>query len=290
MVAFIPDLFGSHPLLIDKFLWQQIDRLSDLFRTSWVWIGGLASLVASFTVISPFFDLYAGITGRDFFTGERLSRYERIAMLLLAPIGIGRLFRGLRLLYKYRAMRKIKPLGDALVKLHKWSGRPLQVEQGLFYSAETALKIKERVRELDEGETRLFYHQRHLHVEQLSIEGTLQKTFDGVYTLPAKDNTVEVYIGKKAMNQFAGKYVPFYVGEITIDHTDKTIVFDDINEDGTHEALPDLQNKIKSLQKKLPGYRVVYKKIYRGGYTKTQATMPDGTSDSFYTSPSEFSN
>lgn len=289
----LPFFTGQHPLLMDKFLWGQLQRFFEFLKESRKWIGGPVS--AGIGMIPIVGNVQSGANayfGYDYIADEPVEGFDRFMAALGAVPIAGNVVRSGWLAAKsarYVKLGKVvnslkKPiaaveefgdkLGDAMDKIEK-------VQTARDYLNEAYGKVRDEFTEMTQTQAQQLFAKRDQMFKDWSSQGGLKRIDEGQYQMPYEGNQVNVYTGKAGTAKLElGHHLP-ETGQVSVDSKNQSVMFDTIGKGSPAES----QSQIAALQKKFPEYTVLHRQTQADGFSVTDVVAPDGTGSSFYSVP-----
>lgn len=289
----LPFFTGTHPLLVDKFLWGQLAEFFKFLKEARKYIGGpVSAAIGAIPIVGNVQSGANAVFGYDYIADEPVEGFDRFMAVLGAVPLVGNALRSEWMAVKavrYVRVGKVvdrlkKPvaaieefgdkLGDAIDKIEK-------TQAVKDYVKEEYGKLRDNLRDMSQDQARTLYEKRDGMLKEWSSKGGLRKTGDSTYQMPYKGGTVDVYAGKTGVVKLDLKHTMPENGHISIDHKNQSVMLDTIDQG----SIGDAKAQMSALQKKFPEYSVLRRNTHADGFTVTDVVAPDGTSSTFYSVP-----
>lgn len=288
----LPFFLGTHPLLIDKFLWGQLAEFFKFLKESRKWIGGPVS--AGIGAIPILGNAQSGANawfGYDYIADEPVEGFDRVMAALGTVPLVGNALRSEWLATKavrsVRLGKAVNRLKEPVAALEEFGDRLSdlmdkveKVQTAKDYMAESYGKIRDELKDMSQSQARQLFEKRDAMLKDWSINGGLTKVDTGHYTMQFRGDTVEVFSGKAGTATLKLRHDLTDTGHISIDHKNQSVMLDTI---GSQPA--GVQTQITDLQKQFPEHTILHRSTKADGFTVTDVVAPDGTSSTFYSVP-----
>lgn len=292
VVFSLPFFLGTHPLLVDKFLWGQLAEFFKFLKESRKWVGGTVS--AGIGAIPIVGNAQSGANawfGYDYIADEPVEGFDRVmAALGAVPLAGNALRSGwvAAKAAKYarvgKAVNRLKKPVEALEEFGDQLGEVMdkidKVQTAKDYLTESYGKVRDQLQDLSQGQTRQLFEKRDSMLKDWSHQGGLTRVDDGHYQMPYGGNKVDVYSGKAGTGKLKLRNDLPDTGQISIDHKNQSVMVDTI---GGQPA--QIKAQIADLQKQFPEHTVLHRSTKADGFTVTDVIAPDGTKSTFYSVP-----
>ncbi|MCR4263150.1 MAG: pre-toxin TG domain-containing protein [Candidatus Roizmanbacteria bacterium] len=312
----LPTFAGTNLLIPDRFLWDQIRRFTDRFREIQQWVGGTVSAAIGFIPgVGNAKSAVEFATGYDYIAGEELGFTDRaLAGVGMIPV-LGNFVAGVRGLkviratgkaintvarvarggksvktsitigekvaegmYKARHLRKAEPYADAIDYLSSRHGLGKAVVEDYQHAFE---EVGKALKSLDETAGRQLQTNRVRMLDEWAKSGGIEKVGTGHYQLSKSGQSVEVFVndGVKTLKSDGSLN---HVGQVTVDHTGKNILFDNVTDTYSPDQITDAGREIAALQQSHPDYTISFQKRFNGPFSQVTTLTLDGGTVSYW--------
>lgn len=292
VVFSLPFFLGTHPLLVDKFLWGQLAEFFKFLKESRKWVGGTVS--AGIGAIPIVGNVQSGANawfGHDYIADEPVEGFDRVmAALGAVPLAGNALRSGwvaakaARYVKVGKAVNRLKKPIEALEEFGDKLGEIMEkvekVQTAKDYLTESYGKVRDQLQDMSQGQARQLFEKRDTMLKDWSRQGGLTRVEDGHYRMPYRGDNVDVFSGKAGTAKLKLRHDLPDTGQVSIDHKNQSVMVDTI---GSQPAAVNTQ--ITDLQKQFPEHTVLHRNTKADGFTVTDVVAPDGTKSTFYSVP-----
>ena len=292
VVFSLPFFLGTHPLLVDKFLWGQLAEFFKFLKESRKWVGGTVS--AGIGAIPIVGNVQSGANawfGYDYIADEPVEGFDRfMAALGAVPLAGNALRSGWMVAKaaKYakvgKAVNRLKKPVEALEEFGDQLGEVMdkidKVQTAKDYLTESYGKVRDELQDMSQGQARQLFEKRNTMFKEWSGQRGLTRVDDGYYQMPYDGNKVDVFSGKAGTAKLKLRHDLPDTGQVSIDHKNQSVMVDTI---GSNPA--EMKAQIADLQKQFPEHTVLHRSTKADGFTVTDVVAPDGTRSTFYSVP-----
>ncbi|GEM_PF-3284140 len=288
----LPFFLGTHPLLVDKFLWGQLSEFFKFLKESRKWVGGpLSAAIGAIPIIG---NLQSGANAAfayDYLSDEPVEGFDRaMAVLGAVPLAGNALRSGwmatkaARYVRVGKVVNRLKEPVAALEEFGDQLGEVMdkieKVQTAKDYLTESYGKVRDELQDMSQTQARQLFEKRDTMFKKWSDQGGLTKVDDGHYQMPLGGDKVDVFSGKAGTAKLKLKHDLPDTGQVSIDHKNQSVMVDTI---GGQPA--EIKAQIADLQKQFPEHTVLHRSTKADGFTVTDVVAPDGTSSTFYSVP-----
>lgn len=292
VVFSLPFFLGTHPLLVDKFLWGQLAEFFKFLKESRKWVGGTVS--AGIGAIPIVGNVQSGANawfGHDYIADEPVEGFDRVMAALGAVPLAGNALRSGWIVAKAakyakvgKAVNKLKKPVEALEEFGDKLGEVMEkvekVQTAKDYLTESYGKVRDQLQDLSQPQARQLFEKRDTMLKEWSRQEGLTRVDDGHYQMPYDGNKVDVFSGKAGTGKLKLRHDLPDTGQVSIDHKNQSVMVDTI---GGQPG--EIKAQIADLQKQFPEHTVLHRSTKADGFTVTDVVAPDGTRSTFYSVP-----
>ena len=278
-LIYLPGFLGiRHPLLGSAFFWDQFRKYWEALKEAQKWIGGTVSAAIGFLPGIGNAKSFAEFgLGYDYLADKPVTGWDRLFAGIGAIPVVGNLVRGTR--YAVQIARVVK----AADTIDKVAGKVNFAKAARDDLAHAYSELAKDLTALSVEQTRAYAKSRADALDNWQKSGYVSTSGSGRYSMPVSNKKLELFVGKDGAQGLGLKVGTDKIGQVSVDHSNKSIMFDTITEHG--QSSGEFGFVTKSLQEKYPDYTVMERQAYDSGFSSYNVVAPDGTKSQFYSVP-----